>query len=247
MSYDLTNQTALITGANRGIGRVILDSLFANGIAKVYGAVRNPESMESAIEPYGDRVVPLELDLTKPVTIEQAASKATDVSLLINNAGVFQGVDALSPKAVENLKSEMDGNVYGLIRLAGAFAPVLKSNGGGAIVQLNSIVSMKCFPQFTTYCASKAASYAVSQAIRELLQPQGTVVVSVHPGPIATAMGDAAGLTDIAEPPQLVADAILDALSSGSFHAFAGTMAKQIGAAYEPFARDVVEAEMSEA
>jgi NAD(P)-dependent dehydrogenase (short-subunit alcohol dehydrogenase family) len=131
--------------------------------------------------------------------------------------------------------------------VARAFAPVLKANGGGVFAQLNSVASFKNFAAFTTYCASKAAAYSVTQALRELLAPQGTLVLSVHPGPIATDMGSAAGFDEIAEPASLVSDAILDAMRDGRFHVFPDTMAKQIGAAYESFARDVIEAADSEA
>lgn len=118
--------------------------------------------------------------------------------------------------------------------------------GGGALVQLNSAASLKSFPAFTTYSASKAASYSVTQALRSLLAGQGTQVVSVHPGPIATDMADNAGLTDMAESPELVGTAIVAALESGDFHAFPDSMAKQIGQAYQSFARNVIEPEESE-
>ncbi|MEO1185588.1 MAG: SDR family NAD(P)-dependent oxidoreductase, partial [Cyanobacteria bacterium J06636_27] len=148
--------------------------------------------------------------------------------------------------AIEFLKFEIDVNVYGLIRMAQAFAPVLKANGGGVFAQLNSVVSMKTFSNFATYSASKAAAYSITQALRELLTEQGTIVLSVHPGPIATDMGDEAGLTEIAEPPTLVAEAILEALQNGEFHVFPDSMAKQIGGAYQNFAKNVVEVNMSE-
>ena len=246
MGFDIQDSVALVTGANRGIGKVIVDSLIEHGAAKIYGAVRNVQSLTEAIERHGDKLVAVPLDLTKSETVNAAANIAHDVSLLVNNAGVLRTTNALSPSAIDDLKFEMEGNVYGLLRVAQAFAPVLKKNGGGAFVQLNSVVSMKSFPDFTTYCASKAAAYNVTQALRASLSEQGTQVVSVHPGPIATEMGDAAGLTEIAESPQLVADAILSALAKNRFHAFAGSMAQQVGDAYASFATNVVEAELSE-
>ncbi|MEO0378295.1 MAG: SDR family oxidoreductase, partial [Cyanobacteria bacterium P01_A01_bin.17] len=171
---------------------------------------------------------------------------AQDVQMVVNNGGAFQGATPLDEDAIASLEFQMNINVYGLIHMAQAFAPVLKANGGGVFAQLNSVVSMKTFSNFTTYSASKAASYSVTQALRELLSEQGTVVLSVHPGPIATDMGDAAGLTEIAEPTTLVADGIIEALSAGAFHVFPGTMAKQIGGAYQSFAENVVEADISE-
>ena len=104
---------------------------------------------------------------------------------------------------------------------------------------------MKSFPDFATYCASKAAAYSITQALRELLARQGTIVLSVHPGPIATDMGDAAGLTEIAEPAALVADGIITALREGEFHVFPDSMARQFGGAYASFAEHVIDAGLS--
>lgn len=247
MSYDVRDKVVLVTGANRGIGKAITKTLLKHGAAKVYAAVRKTASVDSLVESHGNKVVPLQFDLTRPDTIKAAADTASDVTILINNAGVLRTATVFSDDAIEALQFEMDANVYGLVRVAQAFAPVLKANGGGALVQLNSVVSMKCFPQFTTYCASKAAAYSVTQALRAQLSEQGTAVVSVHPGPIATDMGDAAGLSEIAEPPELVGEAIVAALKSGDFHVFPDSMAKQIGEAYQSFAKNVVEADLAEA
>lgn len=246
MGYEIQGQVALVTGANRGIGKAILEGLLKEGAAKVYAAVRDTSSVAGLIDAYGDRVVPLEFDLTKPDLIENAAKVASDVSLVVNNAGVLKTTTALSEDALDSLEFEMTANVYGLIRVAQAFSPVLKANGGGALVQLNSVASLKSFPQFTTYCASKAAAYSVTQALKEMLKEQGTMVVSVHPGPISTDMGDAAGFEEIGEPPELVADGIVAALKSGEFHVFPDSLAKNVGAAYQSFVENVIEAEMVE-
>ncbi len=246
MTFSVENKAALVTGANRGIGKAISESLVKHGASKVYAACRNLSAAEALRDALGEKIVPVEFDLTKDETIRAAATEAADVSLVINNAGVLRTCTALSPEAFEALQFEMDANVYGLLRIAQAFAPVLKANGGGALVQLNSVVSMKCFPEFATYCASKAAAYSITQALRAQLKEQGTAVHSVHPGPIATDMGDAAGLTEIAEPPALVGEAIVAALAAGAFHVYPDSMAQQIGEAYASFATNVVEAEMSE-
>ncbi|QDV38931.1 SDR family oxidoreductase [Tautonia plasticadhaerens] len=246
MAFLVDGQTALVTGANRGIGKSIVEALIKHGANAVYAAVRDPESARPLVEAYGDRVRPVELDLTRPETISAAAGLARDVRLVVNNAGVLKAATARDDHAFESLAFELDANVFGLLRVAQAFLPVLKANGGGAFVQLNSVVSLKCFPQFSTYCASKAASYSLTQALRSLAAGDGVEILSVHPGPIATDMGHDAGLSEIAEPPGLVAEAIVAALAAGEFHVFPDSMARRIGGAYDSFAKGVIEAEMGE-
>ena len=243
---QIEGKAVLVTGANRGIGKAIVDGLVDAGASKVYAAVRNIESAKPLVEQHGDHIVPIAFDLGDESIINEAAAAASDASVVICNAGVLRTATVFSDDVYDALRFELDANLFGLIRTARAFAPVLKANGGGALVQLNSVVSVKCFPDFTTYCASKAAAYAVTQALKFQLAEQGTQVVSVHPGPIATDMGNDAGLADIAQPPSVVADAILEAFRTGEFHVWPDEMAKQIGGASESFAQNVVEADFSE-
>jgi len=242
MAFDINNKIILVTGANRGIGKVLVESFLEHGAAKVYAAVRKLESAAPLVEQYADKVVPIFIDLADPQSIAAAAQIATDVEVVVNNAGVQKVSSPLAEEAIASLKYEMETNVYGLIAMAQAFAPVLKANGGGFFVQLNSVLSMKSFANVATYSASKAAGYSITQALRELLQEQGTIVLSVHPGPIATEMTHDSGNADIAESPTLVAEAIIAGLQSGEFHVFPNdTMAKRFASAYQNFAKNIVE------
>ncbi len=247
MNYDIKDKTALVTGANRGIGKVIVETFLNNSAAKVYAAVRNVDSAKPLTDQYGDRVEAIQIDLENPETITNAAQYATDVEVVVNNAGVLKTSTPLDADALESLDYEMDVNVGGLIRMAQVFAPVLKANGGGAFIQLNSVASLKNFVPFSTYSASKAAAYSITQGLRDLLKKQDTVVVSVHPGPIATDMASHAGFGEIAESPKLVADSIVAGLKNGEFHVFPDSMAKQIEGAYHSFAENVVNADFVEA
>jgi len=245
--FDVREARALVTGANRGIGKEICEALIGAGAKKVYAAVRDPESARPLVEKHGDMVVPVEFDLTDNDLISTAAACATDVELVVNNGGVLKTASVLADRALDAIRVEVDVNVYGLLRTVQAFAPVLEKNGGGAFVQINSVVSMKCFPDFATYCASKAAAYSLTQAMRADLARQGTQVYSIHPGPIDTDMGASAGLSEMAESPAKVAQAMLQAFETGSFHVWPDSMAEQLGGAYRSFAADVVEAQMSPA
>lgn len=247
MTTPITGKTALITGANRGIGKQLLESFIDAGAAKVYAAVRNTDSVASLQEKYGGKVQAIELDLSNPDSVYAAARVAQDVDIVVNNGGVLRTADPFADDTIEALDFELSVNLYGWLHVARAFAPVLKNNGGGALVQLNSVASLRNFADFATYATSKAASYSMTQAISDKLKDQGTQVISVHPGPIATDMADTAGFTgDMTDPPSVVADGIIQALGNGDFHVFPDKMARDFWQAYQGFAQDVVEAQISE-
>lgn len=242
INYDIKNKTALVTGANRGIGKVIVETFLQKGAKKVYAAVRNLNTVISLVHQYGDRIEAIYIDLEKPESIITASQQAGDVEVIVNNAGVNTRSTPLDANATDSLNYEIEINVKGLIRMAQAFAPVLKKNGGGAFIQINSVASIKNIVPIATYSASKAAAYSITQALRDLLNEQGTFVMSVHPGPIATDMIAAAPkMLEIAEPPSVVADNIVAALNKGDFHVFPDKVARQIKETYQSFAKNTIE------
>lgn len=245
MGFDVAGKTVLITGANRGIGKTFLDHMLKAGASKVYAAVRNPEAMTDVVEASGGKVLAVQLDLANADTINSVATSIDKVDLVINNAGVLKVASPFSEDVFDSLDYEIDINVKGLIRMAQAFSPLLEQTTG-VFVQLNSVASLRNFPDFATYCASKAAAYSITQALHDLLQPRGVRVISVHPGPIMTDMGKSAGLEEIAESPDVVAEALLNALAGDDFHVFPDTMAKNFWQAYKTFAKGVVESNANE-
>ena len=243
MSISINNKVALVTGANRGIGKAIVHSFIEHGAAKVYLAVRDTASALELEEKYGDKVVTLKADLSDANSITNLAQQAKDVDILVNNAGVAMPLATIGTDVEESLKRQLDVNVFGLLRVANAFAEILEKNKG-ALVQLNSVASIKNFQSLSLYSASKAASYSLTQGIKADLGAKGVAVLSVHPGPIATDMGREAGFDD-ASAPSVVSEGIVHALETGDFHLFPDDMAKQFESAYQSFSDNIITAELA--
>ncbi len=212
---------ALVTGANRGIGEAIVAELRARGAAKIYAGVRNPGSITDP------ELIPIALDITDPAQVAAAARTAADVDLVVNNAGIG-GVSTPLAGSLDVARAELETNYLGLISMTQAFAPVLKANGGGAFVNVLSVVSWVAMPHLTTYSASKSAGWAYSNAARIELASQGTQVVGVHVGYVDTDLTD--GLEGDKVAPEQVAVAALDALAADEPEALVDDLARSVKA-----------------
>jgi NAD(P)-dependent dehydrogenase (short-subunit alcohol dehydrogenase family) len=205
----IAGSTALVTGAGRGLGAVLVEALLARGAATVYAGARDPRSVAHQ----DPRVIPLLLDVTEPATVRAAAERAGDVDLLINNAGVA-GNGSLLTGDPERARAEMETNFWGPVSVLRAFAPVLTRNGGGAVVNVLSALSWLTAPFTASYSASKAAAWSFTGSARAELRARGTQVVGVHLGYMDTDM--VAGLDVPKIAPEDVARQILDAVEGGA-------------------------------
>ena len=211
---------ALVTGANRGLGKAYAEALLAAGAAKVYAGARDPAAI-------GDpRLTPVRLDVTSSDDIAAAALACGDVNLLINNAGAMLMTPMLSEGSEAALRREMEVNVFGVLAMVRAFAPILARNGGGAVANMLSVVSWFVSPFNATYCASKHAALAVTDAVRIQLKAQGTQVVGVYAGFIDTDM--AAGIDRPKTSPRQVAERTLEGIRSGQDHVLADERAEGV-------------------
>ncbi len=209
---------ALVTGANRGIGRAFVEALRNAGVKQVFAAARDAASLGDIVAGDGGRTVPLKLDVTEPKQVRAAAELAKDVTLLVNNAGVafFRGF--ISADDIEGARREMEVNYFGTLAMSRTFAPILKRNGGGAIINIASIAAHVNFPILGPYSASKAAVHSLTQGLRAELSDQGTQVIGVYPGPVDTAMAKDFDAPKV--PPARIAEAALKALAEGTEDVF---------------------------
>jgi short-subunit dehydrogenase len=235
MSVQLNGITALVTGTNRdrGIGRALVAALLARGAARVYAAARRIDTLTELAASSNGRVVPVQLDVTVPADVARAAALASDVRLLVNNAGVAAqfGAEFADPAWLTAGRTEFEVNVLGTLALTQAFAPVLAGNGGGAVVNIVSVAGLVNFPALASYSASKAALHSITQAMRAQLRGQGTFVAGVYPGPIDTEMAD--GIEWEKTAPATAARNILDGLEAGREEIFPDPMAQQIAELYQ--------------
>ncbi|GLK99248.1 SDR family oxidoreductase [Dactylosporangium matsuzakiense] len=227
-SHRIEGSVALVSGANRGIGLAIARALLDRDAAKVYAAAREPQTLKALREQYGNRVVPLRLDVTDGHQVAAAARAAMDIDLLVNNAGAFQPTDLLDEHIVEVARREMEVNYFGVLRMVRAFAGTLARNGG-AVVNVGSVAGLSNVPLQPTYSASKAAQHSLTQAARAVLTGRGVRVHGAYPGPVDTDMTKDLPPQFEKTPPEAVAKAVLDALEAGEDDIFPDAFAAALG------------------
>ena len=225
----IKDAVAVVTGANRGIGLAFVRELLARGARKIYAAGRDPAGLDAIVALDPGRVAALRLDLLDQKQIREAAVTTGPIDLLINNAGVAALGSILngSPELVER---DMQTNYFGTLNVIRAFVPQIEKSGGGAIVNVLSVVSLANIPALGGYSASKAASWSMTQAVRAELAKKNIRVHAVFPGPVDTDMAKDIQLPKTS--PRDVARAVLDGVESGHDDIAPDSMSRDVHGAW---------------
>jgi NAD(P)-dependent dehydrogenase (short-subunit alcohol dehydrogenase family) len=229
----IEGSVALVTGANRGLGKALVTALLEAGATKVYAAARD----ERALTIESARVVPLSLDITRPEQIAAAAQRASDVTLLVNNAGVFTSFDVLTMRRAD-VELDFRTNVHGMLDVVKAFIPVLeRAREGATIVNVLSLGSLASVPAFAGYSASKAAAYSITQALRPALRAKRIDILAALPGPIDTDMVKAIPMPKASAAE--TAKGLLAGVARGEEDIFPDPMAQQMAAVWAKSPKDL--------
>ncbi|WP_309629237.1 SDR family oxidoreductase [Brevundimonas sp.] len=210
---EVQGSVAIVTGANRGIGEGFVHVLIQQGAARVYAGARDPASAQHLVDQYPGKVVAVTLDVTRPETIAAAAVACPDVSVVVNNAGVSTGNLLIGADDMSAMREEMEVNYFGPVAMSRAFAPVLKANGGGAILNVLSVAGIVAVPNMGGYSPSKFAMRAAGTCIRAELAGQGTTVTSLIVGSVDTRM--ASHVKGAKERPEDIAGAAMKGITRG--------------------------------
>ncbi len=219
---------ALVTGANGGIGKYYVEALQAAGAARIYAGARNPSSLSELAATDPQRIIPIQLDIIDEQSVSDAAAKCQDVNLLINNAGIGLLKGFISAPDIKSARAEIEVNYFGTLAMCRAFAPILKANGGGAIVNMLTILAKVNLPSNGSYSASKAAALSMTQGIRAELAAQNTLVVAVMPGAVDAGMSKDFPPPKVA--PKEVARAALQAVIERVEDVYPGEQATEMAA-----------------
>jgi NAD(P)-dependent dehydrogenase (short-subunit alcohol dehydrogenase family) len=225
---QIRGSIALVSGANRGIGRALVEALLDQGARRVYATARDLATLDGVVALDRARVRPLKLDVTNPGDARAAAGAAGDVNLLINNAGVATAAGA-ADTSIDMIRETMETNFFGLVNVTNAFLPTLREHHG-AIVNILTIVALASSPILAAYNASKAAGWSLTQSLRADLARDGITVHGVFPGAVDTDM--IRSFTLPKTPAIDVARAVLDGVEAGTEDIFPDPMAQQLYAAW---------------
>jgi len=221
----IKDSVAVVTGANRGLGRAFLEELLARGAKRIYAGARDPSKLRDLVASSGGRVVTLRIDLGDPGSIAAAARTAKDATLLINNAGALEFGSQLSAD-LAGIQRDFDTNYFGTLQVTRAFVPALEANGNSAIVNVLAIVSLVSIPSLGGYSASKAAAHSLTLGLRGELSKRGISVHGAYPGPMNTDM--TRRIDRPKAPPGEVASAILAGVEAGEISIFPEPMSRQV-------------------
>jgi NAD(P)-dependent dehydrogenase (short-subunit alcohol dehydrogenase family) len=213
---NITNKAVLITGANRGIGRALLDEALRRGAKRVYAGTRR------TLQHLDNRVTPLHLDVTNSSQIQAAVEKVESLDVLINNAGIAIYDDLSKPEVIEQ---HLKVNLFGPLSVTRAFLPLLKRSKG-AIVNNISTVALAAMPVVSGYSISKAAALSMTQSMRALLVSQGVTVHAILTGPVDTEMNRGFDIPKAST--ESAAVAIFDGLENGEEEIFPDPMSQSI-------------------
>ncbi|SEP75536.1 SDR family oxidoreductase [Microlunatus flavus] len=213
----LAGATVLVTGANGGLGREFVAQVLERGAVKVYASARSPQAWDDP------RVVPLPLDVTDAESVARAAATAADTTVVVNNAGVTAAAP-IATGEMQVLRDVFETNFFGAVAVAQAFAPVLAAHGGGALLNVQSVLSWVGLAG--AYSASKAAFWSAGNSLRLELAPQGTQVTNLHFGYTDTPM--ASQVDAPKNDPADVVRAALDGLEAGRFEVLADQVAADV-------------------
>ena len=217
---QIEKSTVLITGANRGIGLAFAKAFLARGAKKVYAGARDPSKLSLA------GVTPIKLDVNSITDVQAASELAHDVTIVVNNAGIANLGSFISEDAEALLRNHLETNVLGVLRISRAFAPVLASNGGGALLNVASVASWISSPQLASYAVSKSALWSLSNGLRNDLRAQGTQVLTLHMSFVDTDLTK--GLEMPKEKPEDIVERTLQALEAGVHEVLADEITKQV-------------------